>query len=109
MNQVIERLKLERDEVLEHIKYGEEQEIELLIELKQAIRWLELLKQHELNDPGNYTLHTLPTLSGHGFYEYRIMVDNESNDRNCWDIYQPEGNDRHGMTLNCGDLIVKRK
>jgi hypothetical protein len=70
---------------------------------------LELFSKNNLDAPGRYFLHFLPTLTGHGYYEYRIMIDNETNDRTCWGNYQLEGDEGRGLTLNWGDILLKRK
>lgn len=109
MQQVIDRLIKEREEVLERVRRGSKEEVGLLLELKQAIGWLEFLLKNDLGDPEKYFLHVMPILMGHGYYDYRIMIDNETDDRAFWEKYQPKGYEDRGLTLTGGDMILKSK
>lgn len=77
--------------------------LKLELELEEAVRCLELCERVGID--GSVQVHVLPTSSGGGFGEYRILDDQETETREHW--LEPEI-DGEARRLSGGDLLVEK-
>lgn len=101
---VISQLKELRQSLIRELK-GDQNKIDKKVEVEKAIQALELLKQH--NFRSLKSVQTLPHLDGHGWYEYMLMIDNESGDPKDWvPLVDEEGNHK---SISPGDIVLSGK
>lgn len=68
----------------------------------QVIRMVRFVERHEI-DVSKKVL-TLPCLAGHGYYGYRIMIDNEVDDPNQWTVLEEVDGEPAEFVM--GDKII---
>lgn len=108
MKYAINLLEKERELLVEALKNGEKEKVCILQQLDKALSWLRLIEEKELYHVNQYELEVLPPLEGRGgFSNYRIAIDNETDDINFWDEYKREGN--QNLLLSFGDIVLRRK
>lgn len=107
MKYAIDILEKERLSIISALKNGQKQRLEDLQQLDNALGWLRLLKEKQVDKAGKYNLHPLPFIEGHGFAYYRIAIDNETDDISLWEEYKKQ--DGSCYLLSFGDYIIESK
>ena len=108
MDYAIKVLEREREMIVSALKDGYQEKLNDLQEIDKALGWLRLLQEHRIRNVCRYCCDTLPPIVGRGgFSNYRLMLDDETDDTACWDEYtKPDGS--HYL-LCPGDFIVEEK
>lgn len=108
MQYAIERLRKEREQIVNLLRAGHQEKLKDLQSLDKALGWLNLLQEHNVDQANKYDFEALPYIEGRGgFTYYRLMVDDETDDTADWYEYVKE--DGSGYQLCLGDYILIRK
>lgn len=76
--------------------------------MDNALDWLRLLQKRKVDKAHRYHFDALPLIEGRGgFTNYRLMIDNETEDVSCWEEYRKP--DYSYYLFGLGDFIVKEK
>lgn len=95
---VIDQLTSWRVELVERLRAGDENALELKLALDRALAWLEVGERRHI-DVGRGEIVQLPIPQDYEpFGEYRILWDGESEDRSSW---------REVLRAAPGDLLVR--
>ena len=108
MHYAIKILEREREMIVSALKDGHQEKLQDLQGIDKALGWLRLLQENRVKKASRYSFDTLPPIEGRGgFSNYRLMLDDETDDTACWDEYtKPDGS--HYL-LCPGDFIVEEK
>lgn len=108
MEYAIKILEEERLSVVAALKDGQQDRLHDLQQLDKALEWLRLLQEKQVDKARNYHFEPLPFIEGHGgFTNYRIAIDNESDDISDWEEYKKTDGSR--FLLSLGDFIIESK
>ena len=108
MEYAISILEKERLSVISALKDGQKERLSDLQQLDKALGWLRLLAEKQVDSAGKYNFESLPFIEGHGgFTNYRVVIDNETDDPSFWQEYEKQ--DGSHFLLSLGDYIVESK
>ena len=100
----ISMLREIRKSLMKDLK-GNQNKIDQKIEIERAITALELLDKNDFQNIDS--IRKLPYLEGHGYYEYMLMIDNESGNPKDWVPYTDNAGNH--QALYPGDIILSKK
>lgn len=107
MNSAVSVLLQERQSIIGQLKQGKKEQLIKLQEIDNAIGWLKLLMQTQVEKASRYEIVQLPFVEGHGYSFFHLMIDNESGKKENWEEYQlPDGRQ---LELCMGDIIFVHK
>lgn len=108
MDYAIKLLEAEREIIIAALKNGKKEKLNDLQQLDKALGWLRLLEERQLDKANRYHLEPLPFIEGHGgFTNYRIAIDNETDDMKFWEEYKKD--DGSHLLLSLGDYLLIEK
>lgn len=108
MDYAIQILEEERLRIQSALRDGHKERLQDLQQLDKALGWLSLLQEKQVEKASRYHFISLPFIEGHGgFTNYRIMIDNETEDTSFWEEYVKQ--DGSHYLLGYGDFIVQSK
>lgn len=108
MQFAINTLRKERENIVSALKEGKTDRLRDLQEIDSAIGWLEALRQKEVDRAPKYDFVTLPVPEGgNHFVNYRICLDNETDDRKYWEEFRAVDGDHY--RLGYGDYLLIHK
>lgn len=105
MEYVIELLQKEREAIIAALKNGQQEKLQNLRQIDQAIGWLDMIQDHHLGQANRYDLHALPYIEGYGgFTCYRIMIDKETDHTENWEEYIRQDGGHYELSM--GDFLL---
>lgn len=108
MEYAIKILEEERSALIASLKEGRDNRLDDLRQLDKALGWLRLLQEKRVDKASRYHVEPLPFIEGHGgFTNYRVVIDNETDDMALWEEYQKT--DGSHFLLSLGDFIVESR
>ncbi len=108
MDYAIKLLETEREIIIAALKNGKKERLNDLQQLDKALGWLRLLEEKQLDKANRYHLEPLPFIEGYGgFTNYRIAIDNETDDMKFWEGYKKD--DGSHLLLSLGDYLLIEK
>lgn len=108
MDYAIKLLETEREIIIAALKNGKKERLNDLQQLDKALGWLRLLEENQLDKANRYHLEPLPFIEGYGgFTNYRIAIDNETDDMKFWEEYKKD--DGSHLLLSLGDYLLIEK
>lgn len=108
MEYAISILEKERLSVITALKNGHKDRLSDLQQLDKALGWLRLLREKQVGKAEQYNFESLPFIEGHGgFTNYRVVIDNETDDISFWQEYKKQ--DGSHFLLSLGDYILESK
>ncbi len=108
MDYAIKLLETEREIIIAALKNGKKERLNDLQQLDKALGWLRLLEEKQLDKANRYHLEPLPFIEGYGgFTNYRIAIDNETDDMKFWEEYKKD--DGSHLLLSLGDYLLIEK
>lgn len=109
MEKVIKELEELRDKAISELKKGNQEALEIKLEIDRAILCLRFCDEHKLfnNLKEKYEVIELPFPSGSGgFSEYRIIDDCETEERKYWKVLEENGEE---VALFPLDIVIKNR
>jgi len=107
MDYAINILEEERKALVLELKQGRKERLADLQALDKALGWLRLLNERQVDTVSRYSFDALPDTKGYGMSFYRLMIDNETDDTDCWVEYVKS--DGSHYELLPGDFICTKK